>query len=78
MRFVRFCDLVHNIFVPILIFGNIDIFRSNFLFEIYLYNQIQSYTKEIMAARRQNNLTTMRLSLLHPLGTMSHRARRGT
>jgi len=30
-----------------------------------------------MAAGRQNNLTTMRLSLLLPLGTMSHRARRG-
>jgi len=30
-----------------------------------------------MAARRQINLTTMRLSLLHPLGTMSHRARGG-
>jgi len=30
-----------------------------------------------MAAGRQNNLTTMRLSLLHPLGTMSHRARGG-
>jgi len=30
-----------------------------------------------MAARRQNNLAAMRLSLLHPLGTMSHGARRG-
>jgi len=32
---------------------------------------------EIMAARRQINVTAMRLSLLHPLGTMSHRARGG-
>jgi hypothetical protein len=31
-----------------------------------------------MAARRQNNLTIMRLSLLHPLGAMSHRVMRGT
>jgi len=38
---------------------------------------ITSFTTEIMAARRQINLTTMRLSLLHPLGTMSHRARGG-
>jgi len=30
-----------------------------------------------MAERRKINLTTMRLSLLHPLGTMSHRARGG-
>jgi hypothetical protein len=78
MLFVTCCDLVENIFVQKLIFGNIDIFRQNFIFEIYLYNQIQSDTTEIMAARRQNNLTTMRLSLLHPLGTMSHRVRRGT
>jgi len=39
---------------------------------------MQSDTTGIMEARRQNNLTTMRLSLLHPLGAMSHRARRGT
>jgi len=39
------------------------VFQQNFLFEIYLYNQIQSYTTEIMVAQRQNNVTTMRLSL---------------
>ena len=53
------------------------VFHQNFQFEIYLYNQIQSYSREIMSARRQNNLATMRLSLLHPLGAMSHRATRG-
>ena len=48
-----------------------------FFLWIYLQNQ-NSGTTLIKSAGNQNNLTVMRLSLLHPLGTMSHRARRGT
>jgi hypothetical protein len=33
--------------------------------------------QKLKTKRRQNYLTTMHLSLLHPLGTMSHRVRRG-